>query len=216
MTKARPNTGYSSDAFRDIDTMPAPKALTDTGVGDLRGLFPPRPATSEPEPATAEPAPMTSPAPTSAPAVVTQLAAPVGQSGVRRPSSPAQNADRTMQSNMRIPVAMAELLKQLRTELEWSTGELITTAVGELYLAGELADLFSNRQQPGGGGLFQTRASRLPTKTDENTVHSIVSYRLTPADFDTLDRIKDEVGARSRGHLITTAVRAWANRNPST
>ncbi len=214
MTKARPNTGYSSDVFRDIDTLPAPKALTDTGVGDLRGLFPPRPAAAEP--ATAEPAPMPSPAPASAPATVTELAAPVGESGGRRRSSPAPNADRTLQSNMRIPVAMAELLKQIRTDLEWSTGELITTAVGELYLAGKLADLFSNRQQPGGGGLFQTRASRLPTKTDENTAYSIVSYRLTPADFDTLDRIKDEVGARSRGHLITTAVRAWANRNPST
>ncbi len=188
MTKARRHTGYSADMFKDLDNQPAPKALSESGVGELRTLIQARHSAPAPT------APMTPPL-EPAPVPVT-----TGNPG----------SVKTEQSNMRIPIADASLIKQIRDKLDMSNGELITTAIGELYLAGHLATLFQQRQP---GALFETRAARLPLKQEPGTVYAMVSYRLTPTDFATLDRIQREVGARSRGHLITTAMREWVRRN---
>lgn len=193
-TKARPTTGYSAAAFEDLDTQPAPKALSGNGVGDLRRLLPDRPTT---------PPVQTSPTP------YPTIQAPVQQAQIISAGRPGSFG--TVQSNMRIPTEDAELLKRVRTELDMSSGELITTAIAELYQSGDLAPLFV-RHTPH-GTLFETRATRLPSKKPADTRYSIVSYRLTPTDFATLDAIQREVGARSRGKLITTAVREWVTRN---
>lgn len=187
MTKARHTTGYSAEVFKDLDNQPAPAALNPTGVGNLRGLLGQRP---------------TAPAPTPVPTPDTLAV----QRGPVRPRT-----FNTVQSNMRIPIEDAELLKRIRTELDLSSGEVIVTAIGELHASGDLAALFV-RDTPA-GALFETRATRLPSKLPADTRYSIVSYRLTPTDFATLDALQEQVGARSRGQLITTAVRAWANRN---
>lgn len=195
MTKARPTKGYSPDLFKDLDSQPAPAALNETGVGQLKSLLHGRPAAPVTPLPTAAVEPPTQPAP----------AAPTPVSTAR------PGAVKTEQSNMRIPLADADLIKTIREELDMSNGELITTAIGDLYMAGVLADLFQSRPQP--GALFETRATRLPLKRQPDTVHVMVSYRLTPSDFATLDRIQREVGARSRGQLITTALREWVRRN---
>lgn len=194
MTKARPAGGYSAELFADLDSQPAPKALTETGVGDLRGLIHGRPG------AAATPTP---------PAPVVQL--PPAATAAPTPTSTGRPGSvKTEQSNMRIPLADADLIKKIREELDMSNGELITTAIGELYTDGDLATLFQPRHQP--GDLFETRATRLPLKRQPDTTFVMVSYRLTASDFATLDRIQREVGARSRGQLITTALRAWVRR----
>lgn len=185
--------GYSREAFKDLDSQPAPAALHQAGVGDLRSILGPR---DEPTTPAAVAAPVTRPAVHPAPVTA------------GRPGSFG-----TVQSNMRIPVDDADLLKRVRDELDLSTGEVITTAIGELYQAGQLAHHFRPRPEP--GALFETRATRLPWKKPADTKYAIVSYRLTPTDFATLDTIQREVGARSRGQLITTAVREWVRSRPA-
>lgn len=189
--KAHRAGGYSPEVFKDLESQPAPAALHQAGVGDLRSILGPRDETA-PTPA----APVPAARPTVQPATT------------GRPGSFG-----TVQSNMRIPVDDADLLKRVRDELDLSTGEVITTAVGELYQAGQLAHHFRPRPEP--GALFETRATRLPWKKPADTKYAIVSYRLTPTDFATLDAIQREVGARSRGQLITTAIREWVHSRPS-
>lgn len=193
MTKARRTTGYSSAMFEDLDSQPAPKALSQAGVGELRSLIHTRPTAPSVTPAEPQPTAATTPPP--APGNTTS-----------RPGSV-----KTEQSNMRVPIDDADLIKKVREDLDMSNGELITTAIGDLYMAGDLAALFQQRQPT--GSLFETRATRLPLKRQPDTVHVMVSYRLTPSDFATLDRIQREVGARSRGQLIITAMREWVRRN---
>lgn len=100
-----------------------------------------------------------------------------------------------------IPASTFDLLAQARDELKMSSGEIITLAI-EQQLDALPALLNAGKRK----GLFETRATRLPRRYNEPP--KAITYRLTEQDLATIDDLVDQLGARSRAHLITVALNA--------
>lgn len=109
--------------------------------------------------------------------------------------------DRVRPSNVHIPVALLDpLVAKCKTD-GLSHGEVIIIAIEGAYP--RLKDLI-HPATSAGGHLFASRRSRASRSTDGPLTP--LNYRLREADFATLDRIVEEFGASSRGHLITAAL----------
>ncbi len=123
-----------------------------------------------------------------------------------RPTKPRDDVDGTRPTNITVPVKLFKKIAQAREEMGVSTGELIAIAI-ETHID-ELPALLaaSNRPPATPGGMFSTRASRLPRRGDEP--ERPITYRMTSQDLAVIDGLVESLGARSRGHLITTALRA--------
>lgn len=118
-----------------------------------------------------------------------------------RPPLPPTDRPQTRPTNVMVPSSTLDLVASAREKLSMSTGELIVVAIeAELEKLPALLGV----QRP--RGLFETRASRLPHRSDEP--ERPLSYRLTPSDLATIDQLVDQFGARSRGHLISVALNA--------
>ena len=122
-----------------------------------------------------------------------------------RPTNPHSDSDGTRPTNITVPVTIFNKLKTAREQKGVSTGELIAHAI-ESHLS-ELPELLAASDRPiTPGGMFNTRARRLPRRGDEP--ERPITYRMTSQDLAVIDDLVDSLGARSRGHLITAALRA--------
>lgn len=112
--------------------------------------------------------------------------------------------DRVRPSNVHIPVRLLEPLAQLCHLRGLSHGEAIIVAIEETHP--RLGDLI--RPAPTtGGSLFDSRRSRAARTADGPLTP--LNYRLREADFEVLDGLVEQLGASSRGHLITAALTAY-------
>lgn len=108
---------------------------------------------------------------------------------------------------------LAALLGAARERNGWTVGELIIQALeatheqlGEhLYPHGRI-----------GGGLFAARGPARAAQAASPGARTKLNFRLAAIDFDVIDRQVDLTGARSRGHLIETALRLYLADDPST
>lgn len=107
--------------------------------------------------------------------------------------------DRSRASTCMLPVSLIEQLATHRTETDLSAGSIFVEAIEATY--GQLADLLRDEHTRTATG-FITRevvhAEKEPT--------ALLPYRLSGADFDNLDRLVQELGAKNRTHLIRTAL----------
>jgi hypothetical protein len=113
-------------------------------------------------------------------------------------------------SNVHIPVALLPILEEQCKSRGLSHGELIIVAIETLYP--RLSELV-NPVAMAGGNLFTSRRGRASRTADGPLTP--LNYRLRETDFDTLDRLVDEFGASSRGHLITTALNTFLTEQAS-
>lgn len=151
------------------------------------------PTGSAPEPG---PAPRTDPAaatPTTAPPEV-----PAGDGSTAVPQN------RMRPSNVHVPVSLLEPIEEACRSRGMSHGELIIAAIETTYA--ELPALIRPSTTTG-GSLFATRRSRAVRSKDGPL--SPLNYRLRGADFAVIDQLVEELGASSRGDLITTALTAY-------
>lgn len=109
--------------------------------------------------------------------------------------------DRVRPSNVHIPVALLEPIEAKCKANGLSHGEVIIVAIEAAYP--RLKDLV-HPAATAGGSLFASRRSRASRSADGPLTP--LNYRLREADFQTLDRLVEEFGASSRGHLITAAL----------
>ena len=112
--------------------------------------------------------------------------------------------DRVRPSNVHIPVDMMGLLEGECKDKGLSHGELIIVAVERAHA--RLHDLI-HPTATAGGNLFASRRSRAARTTDGRLTP--LNYRLRESDFQTLDRLVEEFGASSRGHLITVSLKDY-------
>lgn len=175
-----------------------PRGRRGTGTGDTAGPVAagpvPAPTTEQP-PSPAQPAPAT-PEP---PAGTTPTSAP-GEA----PAKPAQAQNRMRPSNVHVPVMLLEPIDEACKSRGMSHGELIIAAIESTYA--ELPGLIRPSTTTG-GSLFATRRSRAVRSKDGPL--SPLNYRLRGADFAVIDQLVEELGASSRGDLITTALSAY-------
>lgn len=119
----------------------------------------------------------------------------------RQPSRTKGPKDRVRPSNVHIPVRLWEPLAQLCQRQGLSHGEAIIVALEDTHP--RLKDLIRPAITTG-GSLFDTRRSRAARSADGPLTP--LNYRLREADFEVLDGLVEQVGASSRGHLITVAL----------
>ena len=109
--------------------------------------------------------------------------------------------DRVRPSNVHIPVALLDPIEADCKQHGLSHGEVIIVAIENAHP--RLKDLV-HPAATAGGSIFASRRSRASRATDGPLTP--LNYRLREADFATLDRLVEEFGASSRGHLITAAL----------
>lgn len=195
-----------------------------TGTGSAREIPPGRLSNFEDIPIADAPAPLLPPRRTSKPATaaspdsrgkkpaeprVRTGESPVAVTRSSTPSNSSQSAeaalkgpeDRVRPSNVHIPVALLEPLVGKCKADGLSHGEVIIVAIENAYP--RLKDLI-HPAATAGGGLFASRRGRASRQNDGPLTP--LNYRLREADFATLDKLVDEFGASSRGHLITAAL----------
>ncbi len=128
----------------------------------------------------------------------TETAQPAGRSA----SVPDE---RIRPSNVHIPVALLEPLTKKCAAEGLSHGEIIIVAVEHAYP--RLRDLI-HPAATAGGNLFDSRRSGTAGRAARSAAGPLtpLNYRLRGTDFATLDRLVQEFGASSRGHLITAAL----------
>lgn len=113
--------------------------------------------------------------------------------------------ERIRPSNVHIPVALLEPLTEKCATEGLSHGEIIIVAVEQAYP--RLRDLI-HPAATAGGNLFDSRRSGTAGRAARSAAGPLtpLNYRLRGTDFATLDRLVQEFGASSRGHLITAAL----------
>ncbi len=118
--------------------------------------------------------------------------------------SPKGPEQRVRRSNVHIPVRLLGPISQ-KTEREGlSNGEIIIAAIEQTF--DQLPDLIHPAPTTG-GHLFDSRRSRVSRSTDGPLTP--LNYGLREVDFETLDRLVEQLRASSRGHLITAALTAY-------
>lgn len=119
--------------------------------------------------------------------------APAPDPGTRGPE------DRPQPSNVLLPADLADRLREERTRLGYSNGEVILVALEATHE--RLQELISRPRV--GGGLFGERQAGAVRRDGTLTP---LNFRLPAGDFEVIDRLVGECGARSRSHLITVAL----------
>lgn len=111
-------------------------------------------------------------------------------------------------SNVHIPAELLDAFNTAKASHKLSNGELIITAIEATY-----EELQRQLRPPSatGGSLFAPRVSRPPRLPAKGPV-TPVNYRLRPDDYATLDRLVRDLGASSRSHLISEALRTYLSR----
>ena len=107
-------------------------------------------------------------------------------------------------SNVHIPVTLLDPIAAVKKRKGLSNGEIIISAIEATYA--DLADLI-HPSPTAGGHLFAARHSRVSRGSDGPLTP--LNYRLRGEDYLTLDRLVEQFGASSRGHLITVALTAY-------
>jgi hypothetical protein len=107
-------------------------------------------------------------------------------------------------SNVHIPVVLLEPIAALKKRTGLSNGEVIIDAIEKTYA--NLTDLIQPGEQAG-GSLFSLRHTRI-ARTNDGPLTPF-NYRIREEDYTTLDRLVEQLGAASRGHLITVALTAY-------
>lgn len=125
--------------------------------------------------------------------------APVADSTPQK--GPKGPEDRVRPSNVHIPVALVRPIEEKCKSDGLSHGEVIIVAIEATYP--RLKDLI-HPAVTAGGSLFASRRSRASRSADGPLTP--LNYRLREGDFATLDRLVEEFGASSRGHLITVVL----------
>lgn len=179
--------------------------------------LPPRPGQARPAPAaTAEPLAEEAPATTGAEAGVEATDVASGHldeigaavTGPALPDGAVEVGGPVRASNVHIPAELLDAFNTAKATEKLSNGELIITAIEATY-----EELQRQLRPPSatGGSLFAPRVSRPPRVPAKGPV-TPVNYRLRPDDYATLDRLVRDLGASSRSHLISEALRAYLSR----
>lgn len=110
-------------------------------------------------------------------------------------------------STAMLPSTLVELVGQKRRTTGWSAGTVLIQAIEATY--DELLALLTVEGTPRAAG-FSTR-EYVPgaAALDDRELTSIFAFRMSGADFDNLDRLVEELGARNRTHLMKTALTAY-------
>lgn len=134
---------------------------------------------------------------------------PETPAGVEPNPQPARKApagkgpeDRVRPSNCHIPVTLVEPLEALCSSRGLSHGEAIIIAIEDAYP--HLQDLI-HPPETAGGSLFASRRSGRASRSADGPLTPL-NYRLREGDYQTIDRLVEQFGASSRGHLITAAL----------
>ncbi|MFA3899783.1 hypothetical protein ACKAMS_30595 [Rhodococcus sp. 5A-K4] len=107
-------------------------------------------------------------------------------------------------SSVRVPARCYAKLEELRASTGMTNGQIFIVAIEATH------DRLPELLYPGGrigGGLFAARGIRAKTSRDDNETQ--VTYRLFHADFDVIDHLVAELGAKSRSHLIAAALTGY-------
>ncbi len=122
--------------------------------------------------------------------------------------APAARSGRTpiRSTSVHVPVGLREKINAERARTGRSNGEIVIRAI-ELNLD-QLSALFSEHGRGASAGrLFQQRVSRGARLSDGPL--SPINVRLFEPDFEVLDELVEQVGAFSRGHLISVTLTAY-------
>ncbi len=122
--------------------------------------------------------------------------------------APSARSGRTpiRSTSVHVPVGLREKINAERARTGRSNGEIVIRAI-ELNLD-QLSALFSEHGRGASAGrLFQQRVSRGARLSDGPL--SPINVRLFEPDFEVLDELVEQVGAFSRGHLISVTLTAY-------
>lgn len=112
--------------------------------------------------------------------------------------------DPVVSSNVHLPEEIAQHLAEVGRRRNLTNGEMVIEALESTY--GRLSEFV----HPGGkvgGTLFKARGVGSTVKQKADTKQ--VAFSLLRSDFEVIDRIKEELAARSRSHLLTAAFQAY-------
>lgn len=126
----------------------------------------------------------------------------------RAKTTPSNNAA-TRATNITVPAELFDRIAEAREQQQLSTGELIAAAI-EAQIA-DLSNLIAAANTTRTTSMFSTRATRLPRRGAEP--EKPITYRMTAQDLAIIDDLVEQYGARSRGQLITIALRAHLAQN---
>lgn len=118
--------------------------------------------------------------------------------------SVADPGSATIATSVRIDAACAQSLKAYRDSVGWTTGEVIIDALETTYDG--ISDLLYPEGAIGGVLFARRGASGQPASTGPKTA---LYVRLLAEDYAVLDGLVEMTGARSRTHLIETALTAY-------
>lgn len=129
---------------------------------------------------------------------------------IRREDPPRRDFDEEAEQQRSTTISIAASLipgiSAVREQQGWTVGELIIQALeatherlpGHLYPQGRI-----------GGGLFAARGPARAAQSASSGARTKLNFRLPMIDFEVIDRQVDLTAARSRGHLIETALRLY-------
>jgi hypothetical protein len=188
------------------------RAFEDAGDPDVTFNLPPRPGRARQLVTSPVTEPSQMPGPTAHSVAVLETVPERPRRVAARKKAPAPTPDpgtkgpesRVRPSNVHIPVALLAPIAKMKSDHGLSNGEIIISSIEGTY-----ADLKVLIQPAvtAGGNLFASRRSRASRANDGPLTP--LNYRLREEDYATLDRLVDEFGASSRGHLITVALTAF-------
>ena len=170
----------------------------DDGDGDLRSLLGAHPGGRRPRAArpASEAVTVAEPAPAPPGATTTPTPTPTVQQPTATP------AGRTRTTSIHVRSALMGQIVHERETTGRSNGAIIIAALEAAHP--HLGELLGPVGEPAGGALFAARPTHVP-RTIEGTV-SPLNVRLFEADFEVLDSLVATSGARSRSHLVDTAL----------
>lgn len=117
----------------------------------------------------------------------------------RPAKTPGGADDIVRRSNINLPVTLLDQLQRVQDEEGLSHGEVFIRALEATHK--QLGDLINPAQV--GGGLFTSRRARPARVTGPL---STVNFGMRVADYKVLDQLVEDLGASSRGHLISVAL----------
>lgn len=120
---------------------------------------------------------------------------------------PAAAPSDTIATSVRIDARCATRLKSFRDSVGWTTGEVIIDALE--HTIDELPELLYPEGAIG-GALFARRGTSGQPATSSSKAP--LYLRLLTEDYTVLDGLVEKTGARSRTHLIETAVTAYLDQ----
>lgn len=124
-----------------------------------------------------------------------------------RAPSYSERANAIKSSSVHIPTPLLEQLVAYRDQHKMSNGQVVIAAIEHAHP--KLKDLIHPATT--GGGLFAQRATK-GTRLNEGPLTPL-NVRLFKADYEVIDKLVNEFGAFSRGHLITVSLREFFSGN---